>query len=366
MASPTCGLVLDRHVPKNAGTTVRSMLRGNAKRGSCEYVGYDLGRTWQSRVGFNHTSLAELVAQLSVEPPPRRRLCAEAHMVAGSFWTDLAALRATAFAQRACRVVVMVRVREPYSWYKSFYDWAVRPRQRTGEARWGQNFTDWLPYNMQSRYLLHGTRGQPSEWADDLASRALPNAPTRLGDERWQELTVALDRSVDVLAPLERLDDALALLLLRSGGVGGVGSGGVGGGLLSSLAYTTTRPHPVRGPWERRPQMNAGVQSAVDFCEADETAHARCVAAVRAHAADDYRLHALATARFDAQWRSEGAAAAQAAAAVAAAEAARSGGEAGATGARTTAVGGRGRPLGRRGGGGGRGRRMRGGRAKLE
>ena len=187
-ASNSCGLVLDRHVPKNAGTTVRSMLRLNARRGSCEYIGYDMGRTWTSRVGFNHTSLAELTAELNAEPPPQRRLCAEAHMVAGSFWSDLATLRSGSFAH-VCRVVVMVRVREPYSWYRSFYDWAARPRQRTGDARWGENFTDWVPPNMQSRYLLHGADGRASEWADELAAKAAPGTSRRLSAAKWATLT---------------------------------------------------------------------------------------------------------------------------------------------------------------------------------
>ena len=132
-ASLACGIVIDRHVPKTAGTSVRTMLRRNANLGSCEYVGYDLGRTWKSRVGFNHRSFAELVRELSMTPTPRRRMCAEAHMVAGTFWADLAALRMSAFA-RACRVVVVVRVREPFAWYVSFFDWAVRPRARTGSG----------------------------------------------------------------------------------------------------------------------------------------------------------------------------------------------------------------------------------------
>ena len=308
-ASNSCGLVLDRHVPKNAGTTVRSMLRLNARRGSCEYIGYDMGRTWTSRVGFNHTSLAELTAELNAEPPPQRRLCAEAHMVAGSFWSDLATLRSGSFAH-VCRVVVMVRVREPYSWYRSFYDWAARPRQRTGDARWGENFTDWVPPNMQSRYLLHGADGRASEWADELAAKAAPGTSRRLSAAKWATLTGWLARCVDVLAPLERFDDALALLLVRSGL------------LLSTLAYTRAVPRPVNGPWDRQQHRTARVLSAREFCEADANTRRGCAEAVRVNAPDDFRLHELATRRFAAQWQLEGAAAASAAASAAAADAA--------------------------------------------
>ena len=63
-----CGLVVDRHVPKTAGTTVRSFLRRNQQLGNCEYLGYDVGRTWQSRVGFSHKSLTELKRNLIGHP----------------------------------------------------------------------------------------------------------------------------------------------------------------------------------------------------------------------------------------------------------------------------------------------------------
>ena len=287
MNNATCGLVLDRHVPKTAGTTVRTMLRQNAKLGNCEYVGYDLGRTWASRVGFNHRSLADLVGELRITPVPHRRLCAEAHMVAATFWSDLTVLRTAAFA-RTCRVVVMVRVREPLAWYISFFDWAVRPRQRTGNARWGANFTDWLPYNMQSRYLLHGA-GVSSEWADDLAAKAGPSAPRRLDSGRWAQLEQLL-RATDVVAPLERLDDSLAVVMHLAG-------------FLSTIAYERTAPHPVRGPWDRQPQV-LRVQSAAKFCA--EAPHRHCLTAVRAAAADDYRLYALALELFEGVWRRHG------------------------------------------------------------
>ena len=281
-----CGVVLDRHVPKTAGTTVRSMLRENSRRGSCEYVGYDLGRTWQSRVGFKHRSFAELVHELQRPEAAERRLCAEAHMVAGSFWSDLATLRASAYV-RQCRIVVMVRVREPFSWYVSFYNWAVRPRQRTGLAKWGLNFTDWLPYNLQSRYMLHGSAGTSSEWADEMAAKARPNAERRLSTERWAQL-VSNVRAADVAAPLERLDDALAMTYHLAG-------------FLSTVAYNRISPASTRGPWDMMPHRNGQVQDAHAFCGSPE-AQLACRAAVHAAARDDHRLYKQVTRLFDAQW----------------------------------------------------------------
>ena len=61
-----------------------------------------------------------------------RRLCVEAHIVGPTFWEEVQRLRGTLFAAR-CAVRVMVRVREPVSWYISFYDWAILGRQVRSE-----------------------------------------------------------------------------------------------------------------------------------------------------------------------------------------------------------------------------------------
>ena len=185
--STTCGLIVERHVPKCAGTTVRTFLRANQERGACSYVGYDVGRTWQSRVGFTHRSLAEVADELNSNPSPwNKPICMEAHMVGGSFWSVLSSLRQSQFAAR-CTMLVMLRVREPLSWYRSYYDWAVLSRQKTGDSvQWGTNFTDWLPSNMQSRFLLHGTRatsrhsGRP-RWREGGAAAYLKSCSRSAG-----------------------------------------------------------------------------------------------------------------------------------------------------------------------------------------
>ena len=80
-------------------------------------------------------------------------------------------------------------------------------------ASGGANFTDWLPRNMQCRFLLHGTRGQSSEWAPDVARR---RSGPHIGPARWAEIERSL-RAADVVAPLERLDASLALLVRLAG-----------------------------------------------------------------------------------------------------------------------------------------------------
>ena len=108
-------------------------------------------------------------------------------MVGPHFWRDIFRIKASAFAIR-CRVVVFLRVREPLSWYKSYYNWAVYTRQQRGDIEsWGANFTDWLPPNMQCRFLLHGTFGQGSEWAGAVATTR-PAAPRHLSPKRWSEV----------------------------------------------------------------------------------------------------------------------------------------------------------------------------------
>ena len=112
-ASAPCGAVIDRHLPKTGGTTVRTFLRHNANIGSCHYAGYDVSSTWKSRVGFNHVSFREIARDV---PKGGKFWCVEAHVIAETFWQDLGVLRAAALP---CTIVTMVRVREPYSWYKS-------------------------------------------------------------------------------------------------------------------------------------------------------------------------------------------------------------------------------------------------------
>ena len=203
-ASAQCGAVIDRHVPKTGGTTVRTFLRHNANLGGCHYAGYDVSSTWKSRAGFNHMNFLEIARDLA---KGGRFWCVEAHVIAETFWHDLDVLRNTLSLARLqaprsppCTIVALVRVREPYSWYKSCapashrtelpahahtatpwsgaftrrpraaspvawpaladYRWAVLERQRGGmpSATWGANFTDWLPYNLQSQHLLFGDR----------------------------------------------------------------------------------------------------------------------------------------------------------------------------------------------------------------
>ena len=81
---------------------------------------------------------------------------------------ELLQLRAL-YAERSLpvRVVLTVRVREPLSYYLSFYRWRVAGLQRAGNRIYltktryvvnplGSSFLEWAPPNLQSTGLLHG------------------------------------------------------------------------------------------------------------------------------------------------------------------------------------------------------------------
>ena len=307
-SSASCGMVVDRHVAKNAGSTVRTMFQANQHR--CRYLGYDVSATWKSRVGFEHKSFSELVSEVATTP--KSFFCVEAHVVARSFWAEAERLHESLFAKH-CRVVVMLRVREPLSWYRSFYDWAILPRQRGGDTRFGANFTDWLPSNLQSSVLLSATS---SRMAVQLASRPSDRGgPRPLGKASWNRL-MRMMRTADIVAPLERwapatrhrdpscllatpprhaaslvclvasLDESLVLLRRLSG-------------FLETSSYRYMKPPPMGGKWYRVVPQRP-IQRAADLC-AGADGHARCDAAVREAAPDDFRLHAKAVSLFKAQ-----------------------------------------------------------------
>ena len=247
-------------------------------RGACQYIGYDVSQTWTSRVGFVHRNFAELVNELP--HAQTRRWCVEAHVVAHSFWEDVVTLQRSEFAAR-CRVLVMLRVREPFSWYRSFYDWAILPRQRGGDDRFGANFTDWLPSNLQSSVLLSATS---QRMAVQLARRPPDGEARTLGTVGWARL-MRMVRTADIVAPLELFDESLVMLRRRSG-------------FLSTATYRMVHPPQMRGPWSKKPQRP--VESAATLC-AGAAAESHCRRAVRDVAPADVRLHATATKLFEAQ-----------------------------------------------------------------
>ena len=89
-----------------------------------------------------------------------------------------------------------------------------------------------------------------------------------------------------VLAPLERLDEAAAVVMHKAG-------------FLQPTGYERFAPGPTSGAWSRR-KAQLPVQASGDFCAAGPRLRA-CEAAVLAAAPDDHRLYQLAVERFAAQ-----------------------------------------------------------------
>lgn len=268
------GALIDRHIVKTAGSTVRTMLRRNAELGHCTYAGYDVSRTWPSRAGFTHMAFEDIDAALQRQGG---MWCVEAHVVGPQFWMQVAQMRTHS------RVVAFVRVREPYGWYMSYYAWNVIGRQRGGAARYGDNFSHWLQGapNLQSRMILLGS---PYGYgAQQMLGERLPaGSPVRLSSAQQRSLH-AIVRSAELVAPLDRLDEALVVLQR----------------LFPSLKFTAYRrmvPSANRGPWNKQPQRR--VPSGNEVC-APPDGLAACRDAVARVAPDDFDLYRLVSERFE-------------------------------------------------------------------
>lgn len=106
------------------------------------------------------------------------------------------------------RVLLVTRVREPLSFYLSFYKWKIAGLQRAQRRnRWGRSFTEWAPHNLQAFSLLNGG-------IDELAGPL--SSDRRLDGERFDasdmaELRAGL-RAFDIVAPLRFFDEHLLMI----------------------------------------------------------------------------------------------------------------------------------------------------------
>lgn len=92
-----CVFLIDRHVHKNGGSTMRELFLANEARGECIYWGYSAyGFEWrsvkQSLLEYLHDRSGQ--AEGGGSPAPTLRICAEVHYPAGGFnVTELSELR---------------------------------------------------------------------------------------------------------------------------------------------------------------------------------------------------------------------------------------------------------------------------------
>ena len=226
---------------------MRVLLRTNAEwHGRCVYHGY----IWRPH------HLEALLRNGS-------HVCGEAHTSIGSFWDDVERLRSLSIVTAgACSgVKVIVRVREPFSWYVSFFLWpsGFHGLQRLNETS--------LPCNLQARLLL----GEKNYWRRSCL---------RLSASEQQRVARAVALA-DVVAPLDRFDEAIVLAARLTGG------------WLGST-YSRSNEH-------RTSADPARLKNASELCGESDPALPRCRALVRRLAPDDHALYARAVAAFETQ-----------------------------------------------------------------
>ena len=153
---PACSIVVDRHVHKNGGSTVRNFFFENDRRGGWRYYGYGL----DSAVAVAHFLKAAILHPNRTSNcsdwsrRPVLRLAAEQHY--GGYLTTSALLRSfgpasplrSAALSCACRVVLVTRIREPFSFYS-----LIRGRWRGGRRRTAALRATMLEWAAEARNL---------------------------------------------------------------------------------------------------------------------------------------------------------------------------------------------------------------------
>lgn len=266
-----CAAVLiDMHIVKNGGTTFRKLLWHNERLGQCTYLGIS-------------DPLSAQKEQIHLALRNDSRVCIEHHN--GNhhrFWGQVAALREVplaALAAGGCAGIrVVMRIREPFAWYVSWYLWGAghNGRQRLNATT--------LPANLQSRIILGTSRGSLMRWkGTSSCGRCGP-----LTSVEHAKLTQYLSL-VDILAPMDCYDEMVVLLTQV-----------VGSWVATRFTAENVNNHMtadranIGGPLDLR--------SASDLCAPeDDPLLPRCRELVRSLAADDVWLYRTATRRFSRQ-----------------------------------------------------------------
>ena len=169
-----CAVVIDRHVHKNGGSTMRDIFLENERLGYGLYQGY-MQTFWRSDWKLLQTIAKEAA---SAGRTPSHLLMYEAHFgseeMSDKMMSDMQDLRQIYKSGGIdCPIVLVTRVREPLAYYLSFYKWGVAFRQREARVKnskrrppWGNNFTDWVAQNpnLQSSVMVRGMAAMPAEY----------------------------------------------------------------------------------------------------------------------------------------------------------------------------------------------------------
>ena len=211
MVAPPCFIYYDRHVEKNAGSTMRVLMKRLEEHGECAYWGYfQSDQAWSTAMALRHFTQ-------SVAPP---RLCVEAHtgVDASARLVQLSGLkRALQERGSSCRVLRSLRIRDPVSHYLSFFTWGVTQRS-TLSAQDARLFLSWANAtpNLQSSILLSPSAGRAvagwqGKYYHDLHSHARSQHLVPGWSATAHGRLVALLEHIDLLAPLEEFEAALLL-----------------------------------------------------------------------------------------------------------------------------------------------------------
>ena len=298
---PQCSIIVDRHMHKNGGSTLRQIFMRNELLDDWLYWGYGLAHTTRVVEGLLEVMLG--ASNRSCDDwtdRPALRLAAELHYSYQTTQQSLASFGPRSPLQHlasrcGCKLVLFTRLRRPLEFYVSFYRWAVAWRQRLNASLYGSSMLEWAPRNLQAALLLTsfdatyaekvGVRARgPESLAKRAAFLSFEDDTTRsamgkfgrgrvLGASRRALLRRVL-RSFDLVGLVERFDETLLLLADMTG--------------LQRLLYVPTRPQTT-GP--RDQPMPTLAQICPD--------RAACDGAISQRAPVDVDAYDEATRRFE-------------------------------------------------------------------
>ena len=208
-----CTILVDRHVHKNGGSTMRDFLLEQERLGYALYQGYTQ-LYWRNL--FSKLQKVDAGA-LEAGSTPQLVMLIEAHFgwveLNGPVLKDLESLRSQ-LQGHDCPIVTMTRVREPLDFYLSFYQWGVAFRQKESPGTFGRNFEEWarlLP-NLQSTMMLHSMSASDAEYHPHTFARSYRTPPETLLRQTQQFL-----RRFDIVATMQRFDEHMLMAANATG-----------------------------------------------------------------------------------------------------------------------------------------------------
>jgi len=210
-----CAILVDRHVHKNGGSSVRDLFLEHERLGQALYQGYTQMYWTQDYRLLKRNAEAAIARGVA----PAQMLLMEAHFG----WVELSQTVLPGLQQLDslykaagvdCPLVMMTRVREPLDYYLSFYRWGVAFRQRDTPSQFGSTFLEWVDRvpNLQSTMMIQSMAAMAAEYhLSQYRAYYVSNAVLgRTPEARWQKLTEFLD-AFAIVGTMQRFDESLLL-----------------------------------------------------------------------------------------------------------------------------------------------------------